>query len=50
MVVIVPVGGARGVPSSTDHALNMQARIAVTVECIRTCIFIFDLMWKYKDE
>ena len=34
------VGGTRCVPSSTDHIMNIQARITLTVEVIRTCIFI----------
>jgi hypothetical protein len=39
-VFSVHVGGTRCVPSSTDNNLNILARITVTVECIRTCIFL----------
>ena len=40
-VFIVHVGGTRCVPSSTGNNMNIQARITLTVECIRTCIFLF---------
>ena len=40
-VFVIHVGGTRCVPSSTDHILNIQARITLTVECIRPCIFLF---------
>ena len=37
--MIVHVGGTRCVTSSTDHTMKIQARIILTVECIRTCIY-----------
>ena len=40
-VFIVHVGGTRCVTSSTDRTMKITARITLTVECIRTCIFIF---------
>ena len=40
-VFIVHVGGTRCVPSSTDNILKIRARITLTVEFIRTCIFLF---------
>ena len=40
-VFMMHVGGTRGVTSSTDHIMNIQARITLTVDVIRTCIFIF---------
>ena len=40
-VFVIHVGGTRYVTSSTDHIMNIQARIMLTVECIRTCIFVF---------
>ena len=40
-VFIIHVGGTRCVPSSTDNILNINARITLTVEVIRRCIFIF---------
>ena len=40
-VFIVHVGGTRCVTSSTDNNLKIRARITLTVEVIRTCIFIF---------
>ena len=43
------VGGTRCVPSSTDHIMNIQARITWTVECIRVFLY-FDCMCQYKDE
>ena len=39
-VFIVHVGGTRCVPSSPDPCMNRQARITLSVECIRTCIFL----------
>ena len=44
-VFIVHVGGTRGVTSSTNNTMNRQARITLTVECIRTCIVfcLFDV-------
>ena len=40
-VFIVHVGGTRCVPSSTANNLKRQARITLTVECIRTCLVLF---------
>ena len=40
-VFMVHVGGTRCVPFRTDHIMNILARITLTVEVIRTCIFIF---------
>ena len=40
-VFIIHVGGTHGVTSSTDHSMKIQARITLTVECIRTCICVF---------
>ena len=40
-VFIVHVGGTRCVPSSTDNIRKIHACITLTVEFIRTCIFIF---------
>jgi len=40
-VSMVHVGGIRCVTSSTDNIMQIHARITLTVECIRTCIFIF---------
>ena len=45
----IHVGGTRCVPSSTDNIMNRQARITLTVECIRTCIFFY-VMCQYNDE
>ena len=42
-VCIVHVGGTRCGTSNTDHSMNTHARITLTVECIRTCIFLFVL-------
>ena len=39
-VFIVHGGSTRCVLSSTDNIMNRQARITLTVECIRTCIVI----------
>ena len=39
-VFLTHVGGTRWVTSSPDHNLNRQAWITLTVEVIRTCIFI----------
>ena len=38
-VFLVHVGGTRCVTSSTDHIIKVQARITLSVEFIRTCIF-----------
>ena len=35
----IHAGGTRCVTSSTDQIMNIHARIPLTVECIRTCIF-----------
>ena len=40
-VFMIHVGGTRGVPSSTDNTMNIHVRITLTVEFIRTCIFLF---------
>ena len=40
-ICIVPVGGTRCVTSSTANNMNRHARITLTVEVIRTCIFLF---------
>ena len=40
-VFIVHVGGTRCVTSSTDNIMKIHVRITVTVEFIRTCIFLF---------
>ena len=40
-VFIVHVGGTRCVTSSTDHSMTIHVRITLTVEVIRTCIFVF---------
>jgi hypothetical protein len=40
-VFIVHVGGTRCVTSSTDHYMNIHARITLSIEFIRTCIFLF---------
>ena len=40
-VFIVHVGGTRCVTSRTDNIMKIRARITLTVECIRGCIFIF---------
>ena len=42
-VFIIHVGGTRCVTSSTDHYMKIQAWITLSVECIRTCIFLFVL-------
>ena len=39
-VFIVHVGGTRCVPSSTGNIMKRQARITLTVEFIRTSIFL----------
>jgi hypothetical protein len=39
--IIVHVGGTRCVTSSTDHYMKIHARITLSVEFIRTCIFLF---------
>ena len=43
-VCIVHGGGTRGGTSNTDHSMNMPARITLTVEVIRTCVF-WMLIW-----
>ena len=40
-IFMIHVGGTRCVTSSTDQIMKIHARIPLTVECIRTCIFIF---------
>jgi hypothetical protein len=40
-VFMIHVGGTRCVPSSTGNIMNIQARITLKVEFIRTCIFLF---------
>ena len=40
-VFTVHVGGTRCVTSSTDNIMNIQARITLKVEFIRTCIVLF---------
>ena len=40
-VFIIHVGGTRCVTSSTDNIMKIHARITLTVEFIRTCIFLF---------
>ena len=40
-VFMIHVGGTRCVTSSTDPMMKIRARITLTVECIRTCIFLF---------
>ena len=40
-VFVVHVGGTRCVTSSTANNMKIHARITLTVECIRTCIFLF---------
>ena len=39
-VFVIHVGGTRCVTSSTDNVMKIHARITLTVECIRTCIFL----------
>ena len=39
-VFLVHVGGTRCVTSSTDHYMKIQARTTLSVEVIRTCIFL----------
>ena len=40
-VFIVHVGGTRCVTFSTANNMKIHVRITLTVECIRTCIFLF---------
>ena len=41
-VFLIHVGGTRCVTSSTDNNYeHIQARITLTVECIRTCLCLF---------
>ena len=39
-VFLVHVGGTRRATSRTDNTMNVQARITLTVACIRTCIVL----------
>ena len=39
-VFIIHVGGTRCVTSRTDNIMKIRARITLTVEVIRTCIFL----------
>ena len=39
--LVVHVGGTRCVTSNTDNIMKIHARITLTVEFIRTCIFLF---------
>ena len=41
LVFVIHVGGTRYVTSSTDNIMKIHVRITLTVECIRTCIFLF---------
>jgi len=49
-IFMIHVGGTRCVTSSTDHNMNIQARITLNVEFIRGYIFYFYLMCEYNDE
>jgi hypothetical protein len=40
-IFMIHVGCTRCVTSSTDNIMKIRARITLTVEVIRTCIFIF---------
>jgi hypothetical protein len=40
-VFVIHVGGTRCITSSTDHMMKILARITLTVEVIRCCLFIF---------
>ena len=40
LVFVIHVGGTRSVTSSTDNNLKVHARTTLTVEFIRTCIFL----------
>jgi hypothetical protein len=40
-IFIIHVGCTRCVTSSTDNIMKIRARITLTVEFIRTCIFLF---------
>jgi hypothetical protein len=40
-VCMIHVGGTRCVTSRTANNMKIRARITLTVECIRTCIFLF---------
>ena len=40
-VFVIHVGGTRYVTSSTDNIMKIHARITLTVEFIRICIFLF---------
>jgi hypothetical protein len=42
-VFVIHVGGTRWVTSRTDNNMKIHARITLTVECIRPCIFLFDV-------
>jgi hypothetical protein len=41
LVFVIHVGGTRCVTSSTGNSMNIQARITLKVEFIRTRIFLF---------
>ena len=41
LVFVIHVGGTRCVTSSTDNIMKIRARITLTVEFIRTCLFLF---------
>jgi len=49
-VIIIHVGCTRCVTSSTDNIMKIHARITLTVEFIRTCIFYFYFMFEYNYE
>ena len=49
-VFIIHVGGTRGVTSRTGNIMKIHARITLTVEFIRTCIFLFLFYVQIKDE
>jgi hypothetical protein len=40
-VFVIHVGGTRYVTSSTGNIMKIRARITLTVEFIRTCLFLF---------
>ena len=44
-VFVIHVGGTRCVPSSTDHYMKIHARITLTVEFIRTCLFFIFIVY-----
>ena len=50
-ILMIHVGGTRCVPSSTDNSMKIHARITLTVEVIRTCLFVyFYCMFEYNYE